>query len=716
MLISILPFLFVNIYVVNMFINQSYNEINERNITEMEQVGSIFENNLGRIRESFIVSITDVLLCRRSYLYRGNSIWVRILLMNKISEIVKQNEYIDSIYFYNKTLDYLLITDYGITNTKDERYAWIKHEINNNIDSNKIFITDIRVLNENYVVSLIGKTRSTSHYNDYIIFNINLGKMFNDSISNLKVDEPINNYFIMTSTNKIIMDNDVKKINTTLDNAISNEVLAGKNSYLFDNNMINVYSLKNVDWHLVKETNLDKIYASIKTIRNTTYILVFVITAIILMMVLTSSVYIYKPIHSVIENVKNSFNTGQLNDWDEFEFIDNALESVNQQTITLREDLKRHELILKKTLIYNLIKNKVQIEMRKDEIYKYFHNESTSFVVVIYKAITDVTNSKEIDFHYLIEAAANKHFKVDVFCEKKDEYIALYRTNDSDINVFMDQFRESLKTYEEILDNFIISIGKIYNKIEGINDSYIEAVYIYNYANINSKGKIFSYDKIAISHNDSRRKSNKMLEMEVAIRNQDEGTYIDLLECMFNNTVSLTEYNDNFFIMISLVLKVFKCDSTTILNELNDLIANNSIMNVEKLRKFFYTKFMDLKDNDESTVNSEEYLKKINQFIKANYNRDISLEDASNHVGITKQYICNLYKKIFNTSFIEYLNSYRVEKAKQLLKNQDNKIKDIYSEIGFNSSSYFIKVFKLYTGLTPSQYQKVSNSADASNF
>lgn len=55
---------------------------------------------------------------------------------------------------------------------------------------------------------------------------------------------------------------------------------------------------------------------------------------------------------------------------------------------------------------------------------------------------------------------------------------------------------------------------------------------------------------------------------------------------------------------------------------------------------------------------------------------------------------------------MEYLNSYRIEKAKKLLKDDHNKIQDVYERVGYSSSQYFSKVFKKLTGISPWQYQQ----------
>ena len=57
-------------------------------------------------------------------------------------------------------------------------------------------------------------------------------------------------------------------------------------------------------------------------------------------------------------------------------------------------------------------------------------------------------------------------------------------------------------------------------------------------------------------------------------------------------------------------------------------------------------------------------------------------------------------------SFSNYLNKIRIEQSKLLLKNTDFSIVEIAMEVGFEDQSYFSKVFKNLTKMTPKQYRQ----------
>ncbi|MBO4592008.1 MAG: response regulator [Eubacterium sp.] len=106
-------------------------------------------------------------------------------------------------------------------------------------------------------------------------------------------------------------------------------------------------------------------------------------------------------------------------------------------------------------------------------------------------------------------------------------------------------------------------------------------------------------------------------------------------------------------------------------------------------------------DGDRSNVVIRETI----SYIEEHYKEDISLQDVASVFGYTDVYFCKIFKQNFGKSFIVYLNELRIEKAKEFLANPDINIKDISSESGYRDASYFARVFKRMTGMTPSQYR-----------
>ena len=78
----------------------------------------------------------------------------------------------------------------------------------------------------------------------------------------------------------------------------------------------------------------------------------------------------------------------------------------------------------------------------------------------------------------------------------------------------------------------------------------------------------------------------------------------------------------------------------------------------------------------------------------------------SNLVYLNPDYMARLFKKQTGRSIVNYITEYRIEKAKELLDNPDIPIGIVAAKVGYGNYSYFSKLFKDITGLTPNEYRK----------
>ncbi|MBB6635901.1 response regulator [Cohnella thailandensis] len=103
---------------------------------------------------------------------------------------------------------------------------------------------------------------------------------------------------------------------------------------------------------------------------------------------------------------------------------------------------------------------------------------------------------------------------------------------------------------------------------------------------------------------------------------------------------------------------------------------------------------------------SDEIAKAI-QYVKLHYADNISLQTVADYVDLSSGYLSNLFRKELQITFIDYLNRYRIERAKELMATTSKKSSDIAVEVGFSPEyTYFSKVFKKVTGLNPNEYRR----------
>ena len=98
-------------------------------------------------------------------------------------------------------------------------------------------------------------------------------------------------------------------------------------------------------------------------------------------------------------------------------------------------------------------------------------------------------------------------------------------------------------------------------------------------------------------------------------------------------------------------------------------------------------------------------VKKIYQFLDANYHRKIDIREVAELSNLTNAAFCRYFKKITRLTFTEFVNHYRIDKAKKLLR-LDNNITETCFQCGFESISYFNKVFRKVTSENPLAFKK----------
>lgn len=94
------------------------------------------------------------------------------------------------------------------------------------------------------------------------------------------------------------------------------------------------------------------------------------------------------------------------------------------------------------------------------------------------------------------------------------------------------------------------------------------------------------------------------------------------------------------------------------------------------------------------------------RYIHANYSSHLSLDEVADSAGLSPNYFSNLFNTRMGISFSSYVNKVRIEQAQHLLLDTSISLIEIASLVGFEEQSYFSKVFKEITKLTPGKYRK----------
>jgi AraC-like DNA-binding protein len=98
-------------------------------------------------------------------------------------------------------------------------------------------------------------------------------------------------------------------------------------------------------------------------------------------------------------------------------------------------------------------------------------------------------------------------------------------------------------------------------------------------------------------------------------------------------------------------------------------------------------------------------LQNIFNYVEEHYSEEMEIKKVASIANLSVPAFCNYFRKIMNTTFTDFVNQYRIQRACSLLQ-EERTIYETCFECGFNNVAYFNKVFKQITGKTPSEFKR----------
>lgn len=266
---------------------------------------------------------------------------------------------------------------------------------------------------------------------------------------------------------------------------------------------------------------------------------------------------------------------------------------------------------------------------------------------------------------------------------------------------------------------FIIQmgVGSICDDIMLIGSSYNDACKCIKYSYFYPEYGIFTLSEVSQwENNDDTKKMRSLLKSFYdALRLQDKESALTGMHSLF--TAMRDEhcsYSSSMKVLAHLVNLM-----ETMLAELNidpsvlaeDNISSKhyntgSIYEFEHWLSTFVNKlFMYL--NSKRCDKNKDLIERIKRYIDENISsKSITLETVSAAMYLTPNYLSRIFKRETGTNFIDYVMDRKLDLSKSMLLSGSMKIEDIAYTIGYSSSQYFIKRFKLKYGITPRQYMR----------
>ena len=304
-------------------------------------------------------------------------------------------------------------------------------------------------------------------------------------------------------------------------------------------------------------------------------------------------------------------------------------------------------------------------------------------------------------------------------CIKGEDYIYCVKSNskaliiidEEDKTIIIDKLTKLKNKIAQISEDTIyISLGKFVTKIE---DLYLS----YETANQVSEYKIIypNISWIKEFKEDSQTNSSVNIEFEEIkkiLMNKDflkTSIYIvDIFKKLKDENLSPKQIKNKALEVFLNVYNYF--NETKIMKGLNVYLENiinyNTVDEIEfelvRMVKYMQSK---LEQTEESI---SPVILKLLQHIETNYKDDLNLKEISDNLNINSIYLGQLFQKETGTLFSDYINNFRINKAKDLLVNTSLKASEIGDLVGYANKNYFYRKFKSIVGVTPSEWRKIN--------
>lgn len=164
--------------------------------------------------------------------------------------------------------------------------------------------------------------------------------------------------------------------------------------------------------------------------------------------------------------------------------------------------------------------------------------------------------------------------------------------------------------------------------------------------------------------------------------------------------------SDDLLLIMGLLKRTFH---SRIYSDFNDQYLLENIMSFSgsnrELAENFHLLLMTLfSPTEQENKPADELVESLIAYFNSHLSSNVTLQELEDRTGFSKVYICRVFKKLQNTSPMDYFTHLKINRAQEMLMEFPNlSLREISDSLGFNDVYYFSKVFKRITGVSPSE-------------
>ncbi|MFZ7946918.1 MULTISPECIES: response regulator transcription factor [Bacillaceae] len=331
-----------------------------------------------------------------------------------------------------------------------------------------------------------------------------------------------------------------------------------------------------------------------------------------------------------------------------------------------------------------------------------FHNVS----ILSFEQFQNAEISKEIR-NYIEE-----HYSAACLYSPNQELIIIFGgKSEEELHQLNQSLVEHLNNEGSASGLFYLSMGNPVKRIEELEESFTNAIGFCLLQPFSNPNVLLS-EMLPIDRHEEVKKQQEFKECIVKQLLKADGETLQVVDLFFEELTKKSPFispqsaRKYTFDLISYIHYSLQQDDVSYYTAAVERIAYSQ--NVEHLKAIMkeYCRELLLSIHNQANMRSP-IVQNVLDYIHASYDQGISLKTLGQQFHVNVIYLGQLFQKEVGVVFSEYLNRYRLEKAKELLKTTHYRAGEIGKKVGYSDTTYFYKQFKKTIGLTPSEWRKI---------
>lgn len=491
-------------------------------------------------------------------------------------------------------------------------------------------------------------------------------------------------------------------------------------------------------WSYVTLMNTDQFLYKVNTPQKIFMWTVLVVFALGVVIAFIFSSNQYNALRSLADTLKrqvNKDNTADINDRDEIKFISRSIEAISKENTGLSTQLRSSMKRARSQFLMSLLKGEGQNKGLQMEVLGNFDikmEEGNNVTVLLFvidnyesfkknneKDMEDLVKFSVINVMEELSKSLGDGYGVDLMESGQIAVIVNTKPGADSKNLMIELIDIAKAFFKQHYDiTFTVGVGGSYDSLSMIKKSYREASRAISYRLIKGRDQVILYNELKADGNANYSYPVAYdQKLQVAIKQADvlqaENVINELMKEIACRDVTPEMAMSIYYGIINGIIKVIDEMKLEICNCIDLNLDQYLVAQFETIEDFknilvdFCNRicyFIEAQKEEKNVKLIEEMI----TFLHENYSdSNLCLEVIADNFNISPSYSSKIFKANTGFSIMQYIDNYRMEKARMLLKNTDLGLREILDSVGYVDKVNFIRKFKKNEGLTPIQYRSI---------